>query len=317
MDKLDTSILGKLTLNSRMPITKLASSLKTSREVITYRLNRLQSNGLIQKFITEIKISALGFNAAAIFVSIKKTNQEGFKQHLKNDEHVSWVAELSGVWDFGFSIVGHSNEEINNIFSDIYSKFNESILDYRFTFHKRTQYFYEKYFQQSLSKLGEEKVLFESEQVVDNTDKNILKTLATNSRTNISELAKKVSLTPTAVAKRIKILIKKGVIQKFSIFIDISKLGFYQYSVFVTNRDRIRNQEFVEYLTEHPAISFIAEYIGDPFVEFGIFVENPYSLRKILNEIEEHFPSNRVFEVSLFQKEFVSIGPPTSIFEKV
>jgi hypothetical protein len=50
-------------------------------------------------------------------------------------------------------------------------------------------------------------------------------------------------------------------------------------------------------------------------MEFGLFVKDPYELRERLQEIEEIFPNNRVIEVSLFQKEFVSVGPPSCVFE--
>ncbi len=44
-------------------------------------------------------------------------------------------------------------------------------------------------------------------------------------------------------------------------------------------------------------------------------MKNPYDLREILEDIEEAFPNNRIIEISLFQKEFVSIGPPACVFE--
>lgn len=62
-------------------------------------------------------------------------------------------------------------------------------------------------------------------------------------------------------------------------------------------------------------ISFIAEYVGYPFVKFRLFVKDSYELRNKLQEIEENFPNNRVIEISLFQKEFVSVGPPSCVFE--
>jgi hypothetical protein len=57
------------------------------------------------------------------------------------------------------------------------------------------------------------------------------------------------------------------------------------------------------------------EYIGDPFLEFGIVVKDPYMLRPILQEIEESFPDNRIQDVFLIQNEFLSIGPPKCVFK--
>ena len=70
----------------------------------------------------------------------------------------------------------------------------------------------------------------------------------------------------------------------------------------------------LSYLAHHPAIPFVIEYIGDPFIEFGIVVDNPYFLRTALQQIEESFPQNRLMDVFLIQKEFLSIGPPAIVF---
>jgi hypothetical protein len=58
------------------------------------------------------------------------------------------------------------------------------------------------------------------------------------------------------------------------------------------------------------------EYLGEPFLEFGIFTSNPYELRRILQTIEESHPHNRIKETFLIQKEFLSVGPPPCLFEE-
>src|SRR3989338_533662 len=138
MDKLDTDLLRILMQNSRIPITSLAKKLKVSREVATYRLNRLKRENIILDFVTEINIEKLGFVGAAVFVNIKATKQKEFKQFLAETPFVSWVAELSGIWSFGFSIIGKTNEELDDNFLQIYDKFKDAIIDHRFTLHKKT-----------------------------------------------------------------------------------------------------------------------------------------------------------------------------------
>ena len=82
MDKLDTDLLRILMQNSRIPITSLAKKLKVSREVATYRLNRLKKENFILDFVAEINIEKLGFVGAAVFINIKATRQKEFKQFL-------------------------------------------------------------------------------------------------------------------------------------------------------------------------------------------------------------------------------------------
>ncbi|MFH1072212.1 MAG: Lrp/AsnC family transcriptional regulator [Nanoarchaeota archaeon] len=263
-------------------------------------------------FFAEINVSKLGFIGAAVFVNVKATRQKEFKEFLAKTNFVSWVAELSGVWSFGFTIQGKTNEELDEKFLQIYNTFKEDIIDHRFILHRKTTFYYGKYF-------GALPVMTTAKKIIDNKidqkDKIILRELSKNSRRDSVSLAGMTSLSAPAVAQRIKRLEVSRHIEKYSLFVDISKLGLFQYSVFVINKNIDEKAKLMRYLAQHENISFIAEYVGDPFIEFGIFVRDPFLLRERLQEIEEHFPNNRVIEVSLFQKEFVSIGPPSCVFE--
>jgi DNA-binding Lrp family transcriptional regulator len=312
MDKIDIDLLRILMQNSRIPITKLAKKLKVSREVATYRLNQLKKKGILLDFVTEINLEKLGFVGAAVFVNIKATRQKEFKEYLAKTSFVSWVAELSGIWSFGLSIIGKTNEELDQKFLQIYSKFKDAIIDHRFTLHRKSLFFYETYFGKTVKIPIIKKY---KNYKIDKKDKIILQELSQNSRIDSVALSQKVSLTAPAVTQRIKQLQASGYIEKYSIFIDISKLGLFQYSIFTINKNIDEKQKLIKYLRLHENVSFIAEYIGDPFIEFGLFVKDPYQLREKLQEIEEQYPNNRIIEISLFQKEFVSIKLPKCVFE--
>ena len=312
MDNIDTNLLRIFMINSRISLTQLARKLKVSREVATYRLNRLKKRGIILDFVTEINKRKLGFIDAAIFINIKAIKQKEFKQFLTETHFVSWVAELSGIWSFGFSIIGKTNEELDNKFLQIYDRFKDAIIDHRFTLHRRSLFFYEKYWG-IIQKIKNKKKHIDYK--VDKKDKIILQELSLNSRIDSVALSRKISLTAPAVTQRIKQLEASKYIENYSIFVDISKLGLYQYSIFITNKNIDEKQKLINYLAYHKSVSFLAEYVGDQFLEFGLFVKDPYELRERLQEIEETFPNNRVIEVSLFQKEFVSVGLPSCVFE--
>lgn len=312
MDKIDTDLLRILIQNSRMPMTQLAKKLKVSREVATYRLNKLKKEGIILDFVTEINIEKLGFVGAAVFINVKATRQKEFKQFLAETPFVSWVAELSGIWGFGLSIIAKTNKELDEKFLQIYNQFKDAIIDHRFMLHRKSLYYYEKYFGELPKSITEKKY---KDYKIDKKDKMILQKLSKNSRIDNVALSQKIYLTAPAVTQRIKQLEASGHIEKYSIFVDISRLGLFQYSIFIINKNIDEKQKLINYLRQHKSVSFLAEYVGDPFMEFGLFVKDPYELRERLQEIEETFPNNRVIEVSLFQKEFVSIGPPSCVFE--
>ncbi len=312
MDKLDLQIMTKLMQDSRMPVTQLAKKVGVSREVANYRLSKLKEDKVILNFVTEINLARLGYIGAAVFANVKATRQKEFIGFLGSCSFASWVAELAGVWSCGLSVYGKTNDELDEKFLTIYEGFKTDIIDHRFTLHRRSLFFYEKYFG---APPKPEKHKRHTEYKLDVKDKLILKELALNSRISSVELAKKVSLSAPAAIQRMRNLENGGYIDKYSIFVDISKLGLFQYSVFIVNKNIDERERLISYLTNHESVPFIAEYVGDPFMEFGLIVKDPYELRKILQGIEEAFPDNRVIEISLFQKEVVSVGPPPCVFE--
>ena len=312
MDQLDKKIILELMKNSRIPLTSLSKKIRTSREVITYRINKLKNEKTILSFVTDINTKKLGFISASVFINISAKKEREFEEFIKKCNFTSWSGEFSGVWRFGLDIYGRTNEEIHSRFQKIFNMFKEDIIDHRLTIYKDKYFFHEKY----LGNINHNKLDFIGEySKIDKIDKQILIELAKNSRIESVELSRKINLTSPAIAKRIKELEKKKIITKYSLFIDVSKLNLFQYSIFITNKNLEQREKLLTYLSGHSKVPFIAEYIGDPFLEFGLVVENPYELRKILQEIEESFPENKITEVFLIQEEFLSIGPPLCIFE--
>lgn len=312
MDALDKKILLELTKNSRIPLTLLAKKVRSSREVVNYRISNMLKNKLISGFVTEIDTNKIGFLSAGVFINIKSKKEKEFCEFIKKCDFTSWGSEFSGTWRFGFDIYGKNNEEIHERFQKIYGLFKEYITDYRLTLYKDKLFFYEKYF----NGLNNNKSIFkDKEEKLDKTNKIILQELARNSRIDCLELTEKTNLTAPAVSTRLKNLKNSGFIKNYSIFLDLSKINIFPYSVFITNKNMENKNKLLTYLSQHPKVSFIAEYIGDPFLEFGIFVKNPYEIRAILQEIEESFPDNRIADLFLIQKEFISVGPPKCVFD--
>ena len=236
MDRLNNLILSELMQNSRTSIKTIAKKLKTSREVVNYRINKLIKDKIILSFTTEINYKKLGFIAGSIYLNIEKTKQKEFIEYLSNTNYISWAVEFSGIWNFGFSIIGKTNDEIDYKFQQMYNQFKEHIINHRFTIHKNTNYFYEKFFDMTnnIKIKNNNKV---KNIKIDTLDKIILKELANYSRIELTKLSKKIKISPPAISKRIKVLEKNEYIIKYNIFVDISKLNFYQYEIFITNYD--------------------------------------------------------------------------------
>lgn len=311
MDALDKKILIELMKNSRTALTQLAKKVHASREVVNYRIANMLKDGTILKFVTEINTQLLGFNASAAFVNIKAKKEKEFKDFIRTCEFTSWSGSFSGVWRFGMDIYGRDAAEIDHNFNIVFKTFKNDILSHRLALYKKTYFMHEKYLDpDALTRT----VKASYQRKIDEKDKRILGALSNNARIDIVQLAKLVAMSAPAVAKRVRQLQASGVIIRYSLFLDVSKLGLFQYSIFITNNNVEEKERLIKYLIAHKSVVFIAEYIGDPFLEFGVIVKDPYKLRSILQEIEESFPDNRLQDVFLIQNEFLSIGPPKCVF---
>ena len=83
MDSLDKKILSELMRNSRTPVTQLAKKVRSSREVVNYRISKMQKNGIILKFVTEIDTNLLGYQSASAFINIKAKKENELKEFVK------------------------------------------------------------------------------------------------------------------------------------------------------------------------------------------------------------------------------------------
>lgn len=317
MDAFDKKILAELVQNSRIALSALAKKVNMSRETVSYRIKQLEKRGVILKYVAHVDIGKLGYIGAAVFVATKTHRDKEFRKFLATSPNICWVGEHVGVWDFGMSILGKNSEELDRNFSQLYRTFKDFIIDHRFTLHKKNHYFYEKLFAGKPMRTQARKhasIRTSAPVAIDALDKRILRALVEDARADYVGLTRKVPLSAPAIKARIRRLEQAGVIERYSVFLDYAKLSTYQYSIFITNKNLDESPKLLAYLQEHPDVCFICEYIGDPFIEFGVFVDDPYKLRGILQVIEESFPDNRIMEISL-QKELVSAAPAACVFE--
>ncbi len=312
MNKIDEKILLALIANSRQSISQIAKQARVSRDVANYRVQQLHAKGVIRDFITNINFEKLGYISAMFFISLKADAEKEFIEYINNLPFVSWAGTNLGIMSLGMAIYGKNTQEIEQHIQTILQKYKHYITNHKFALYKTTTFFTEKYFG---GKIAPQKKIKEYEYHVDTIDKILLKNLAKNSRISVVELAKIVKLTPVAVAKRIDKLEKSDYIQGYSIYINIFKIDMHLFTFFIQNRNLDQRKKLISYLEHHPNVVLMLDYIGDPFIEFGIGVKNPYDVRAVLQEIKETFPENQVIDFFITQDDFISFGAPRCVFE--
>jgi len=120
---------------------------------------------------------------------------------------------------------------------------------------------------------------------LDEKDREILRLLSSNSRLSYSELARKIGLSDVAIIKRIRKLEQSGVIKKYTILVDPSKLGYKVVSITGIDVEPEHLFNVLNNLKEKKYIRYLALSSGDHDLVAIIWARDNDEAVKIHNEI--------------------------------
>src|SRR3989338_10009924 len=122
MDELDRKLLYEISENAGEPRNKVAKKLRCSREVVDYRLKKLQKEGIITGFQARINISNFIYGGYIFLIQssgLDSKSEEKVINKLKANKKIHYLGKLGGEYDFmiGFTIkkLSELSETINEI----------------------------------------------------------------------------------------------------------------------------------------------------------------------------------------------------------
>src|SRR5699024_643276 len=118
----------------------------------------------------------------------------------------------------------------------------------------------------------------------DDIDKQLLEELVENGRISYVELAKKVKLSRVAVKDRIDSLMKRGIIEKFSVVINSEKIGKKVSAFFDVDVQPNRLQEVAQNLADNPNVASIYQMTGPSTLHMHVLVEDFRQLEGFIND---------------------------------
>ena len=119
---------------------------------------------------------------------------------------------------------------------------------------------------------------------LDRIDRRLLRELDHNSRASISQLSKKLRLGNDIVSYRIEKLRRKKIINRFSAYIDVFRLGKSLYKTYLKLKGRREEiEKMVKYLNRSEDTYWLAEFYGKWDIIFSIWAENSLEYQNILD----------------------------------
>ena len=165
----------------------------------------------------------------------------------------------------------------------------------------------------------------EEEIRLDLKDRKILHWLSEDARMPCTKIARKIGLSRDAVKYTIKKLERKGVIQGYVSVINITKLGYNNFHIFLhlNKLNKEIKDRLIGILKSHPFINVIIEFSGKYDLEVGVAARSIEELDIILTKVTEDISQylqksdiliiSRSYERRVFPKSFLDVKEDVKI----
>ncbi|MFH1470541.1 MAG: Lrp/AsnC family transcriptional regulator [Candidatus Micrarchaeota archaeon] len=313
LDAKDRAILLHLESDARIPISHLAKKVRLSKDGVAYRIRNMERRGLIRGFYAVLNAPKLGFVPHKVMVKFQDASREKEEEtayYLKSNGKVEWIASCDGRWDFMFIFWGRSTHEFNRFYVKLLEKYGQFIGDRGLNIITESHSCKRKYI---ASTNPEESVSSEAPSVggLDETDLEIIRLMAGNARIRTLELSKEVGMAPDSIAKRVRSLVEREVMQRFRPMLDVGVLGCQSYDVMIRLNTGGKLKKIFDFFKHHPNVIHYSRYSGSFDVGLTVEIENSAKFRGITREMKEKFPKEiRSYESSLVYKEHKTVFSP-------
>ena len=292
LDKKDMLLLYLLDINGRMSHSKLARKAGISKQLVKYRIGRLEKNGLIRGYFAMIDSSKLGYTTFRLYIKFRNVTPDRKKEiidYLKKQKPIWAVIVLSGKWDIAAGIAVKDIYGYYDVWEDILRLFLDNIADYKVSVYSPICHYSKSYLIGKEDDLkprimgGNMKVAF------DDIDIRILSVLSKDARMPLVKICTRIKQSAQSVSRRIKQLEKKNIILGYRAMIDVEKLGyeFYKAEIRLSSYDKIKKIEY--FCQRHPNIYQIDNTIGGETLEIEFHVKSLKQMLLIIEEIELYF----------------------------
>ncbi|MFC1647837.1 Lrp/AsnC family transcriptional regulator [Nanoarchaeota archaeon] len=133
LDSKDKKIIEQLQTNCRQTIAQIAKKTKLPRDVVMYRIKRMETNEVIRAHHTMLNPSKLGYPLYVYVLlscyNIKPDEETKLISYLKSKKNIIYVAKNSGKYDFTIGVCARDYLEYDESIREIRQEFPDLIKD--------------------------------------------------------------------------------------------------------------------------------------------------------------------------------------------
>ena len=305
MDKLDYNILQILDWDGRAPMNRIAKLVRSNKDVVAYRIKRLEEKRIIAGYYPVLDMHKLGYHTSRLYFDleeISKEKEQEFLTFLDKGINAGLIFRMDYPYRYGIFLWVKSIYDVQDALVKIKRWLGETLIRYHHslicTFRQYPKdYLFGKTHHEIYRSLDVAEIAD-----YDGHDFKILKELSKDARLSTVAIAHHLGIPQTTVSAKIKILEKKKIIQGYRAEIDIIKLGFMNYFLEIYLNDNTHINQIESWANVHKNVVWLQKIVGTCDIEVEVEVQSRVQLEELLNELRQKFQNIR--KIVFFSQEY-------------
>src|SRR3989338_7323616 len=289
LDALDTKILSVLDKDARLTDSEIGKKTRASKQVIRYRLKKLQEDKIIENYYTMVDVGQLGFDSYYLFVQLTGLNskqENELYQKILQKPYISWLITGVGRWDAVILFCAKSIAQFNNQLIELKILLGKNLHEHTYVTLIQAEHIGYKFVNPdkhlSLKTTPKDQIFS-----LNNIDKKMLKTINQDARMQVTEIAENISEPIHVVHYHLKKLKKEG-LQWHLLLIKFNSVSY----------DKIK--DFLEYCNNQKAVYYATNTVGNYDVMLDLHVKDTEEFREFLFNIKNRFQEVILLYESIF-----------------
>ncbi|MBW2985268.1 Lrp/AsnC family transcriptional regulator [Candidatus Woesearchaeota archaeon] len=286
MSKLNDRILYFLDRNSRATLSKIARSLKTSEQRISYAVKSMRKKRQIKFYSTVFDYSKFDFNGYLVLFQMYRGYDESINlvSKLKEIPEVVQIETLQGKFDTMTLFLSPNPSSFNKILKQFISEHKELIKNNYICTVIVTHKFGRSYLNPWAKSKIFGKIIGGDRAPVKLSDSEALvcKYMLDNPTITLKDLAKGSGLTFKTIVAKLKSLKKEKIIRKFEPVLDGNKLGIFNKKIFLkyASYDVDIDKRLIGFCRMTPEVVSITKIFGswDMIINFESLKEGKFDI---------------------------------------
>ncbi|MFC1774957.1 winged helix-turn-helix transcriptional regulator [Nanoarchaeota archaeon] len=295
VDELDIKILQKFDENIRMGSKQIAKELGVRRQVVDYRIKRMEKTGMIINYRMLGNMNKLGFpyyhRICIKLHSIPAKEKKQIYAYLIKHKLILWVIETDGKYDLSYVLVAKDPYEFQDMLFEFVNTYSKQIKYYDFVRVLELMVPTRDFVGTKHIRKIKGAVVEKAEPIkITELDKNIINELAHNGRQTALTIAKKIGVSAEVTNYHIKQIMKKGLLfSNIQFGYPILDFELYKTLLYVKNPIRSRIEDFKGFARSYPRVWDLIETQGKWQLELDIEAKSHVDYYKIMEVIHEKF----------------------------